>query len=184
MKKKIREYLVNLGKELKLDTKVDKTGNVLITKPATAGMDNVPTVILQSHIDMVCDKLVDLDFDFYNDPIQTFIYGEWLKAKGTTLGADDGIGVAYEIAILKANDIPHGKIECLFTVDEETGLTGAFGLEKGWLTGKYLINMDSEDEGQIYISCAGGLTTDAIFTFNRKKLNDEYFFFQASVKAL
>lgn len=179
---KIREYLVNLGKELKLDTKVDKTGNVLITKPATAGMDNIPTVILQSHIDMVCDKLVDLDFDFYNDPIQTFIDGEWLKAKGTTLGADDGIGVAYEIAILKANDIPHGKIECLFTVDEETGLTGAFGLEKGWLTGKYLINMDSEDEGQIYISCAGGLTTDAIFTFNRKKLNDEYFFFQASVK--
>ena len=125
---KMIEFLVEFGKNHNLDTKVDKTGNVLITKPATKGMENAPTIILQSHIDMVCDKLVDLDFDFHKDAIQTYIDGEWLKAKGTTLGADDGIGVAYELAILDSDDIEHGKIECLFTVDEETGLTGAIGL--------------------------------------------------------
>ena len=157
---KMIEYLVEFGKSRNLDTKVDKTGNVLITKPATKGMENAPTIILQSHIDMVCDKLVDVDFDFHNDAIQTYVDGEWLKAKGTTLGADDGIGVAYELAVLDSDDIEHGKIECLFTVDEETGLTGAFGLEPGWLTGDYLINLDSEDEGQIFVSCAGGIATD------------------------
>lgn len=179
---KMIEFLVAFGKSHNLDTKVDKTGNVLITKPATKGMENVPTVILQSHIDMVCDKLVDVKFDFHKDPIQTYIDGEWLTAKGTTLGADDGIGVAYELAILEATDIEHGKIECLFTVDEETGLTGAFGLEPGWMTGKYLINIDSEDEGQIFVSCAGGITTDSVFRYKREEAPAGYFFMEASVK--
>ncbi len=181
---KMIEFLVEFGKNHNLDTKVDKTGNVLITKPATKGMENVPTIILQSHIDMVCDKLVDLDFDFHKDAIQTYIDGEWLKAKGTTLGADDGIGVAYELAILDSDDIEHGKIECLFTVDEETGLTGAFGLEPNWLTGDYLINLDSEDEGQIFVSCAGGVTTDCVFNFKRESAPSGYFFMEVSVKGL
>lgn len=176
------EYLVEFGKNHNLDTKVDKTGNVLITKPATKGMEDAPTVILQSHIDMVCDKLVDVDFDFHKDPIQTYIDGEWLTAKGTTLGADDGIGVAYELALLASDDIEHGKIECLFTVDEETGLTGAFGLEPNWMTGKYLINLDSEDEGQIFVSCAGGITTDNIFRYKPEEAPKGYFFMEASVK--
>lgn len=179
---KMIEFLKEFGKSHNLETKVDKTGNVLITKPATKGMENAPTIILQSHIDMVCDKLVDVDFDFYNDPIQTYVDGEWLTAKGTTLGADDGIGVAYELAILDSDDIEHGKIECLFTIDEETGLTGAFGLEPNWLTGKYLINLDSEDEGQIFVSCAGGVTTDNLFKYKREEAPAGYFFMEASVK--
>lgn len=181
---KMIEYLVEFGKSRNLDTKVDKTGNVLITKPATKGMENAPTVILQSHIDMVCDKLVDLDFNFHTDAIQTYVDGEWLKAKGTTLGADDGIGVAYELAVLDSDDIEHGKIECLFTVDEETGLTGAFGLKPGWLTGDYLINLDSEDEGQIFVSCAGGIATDSVFKFKREDAPAGYFFMEASIKGL
>lgn len=179
---KMIEYLVEFGKNHNLDTKVDKTGNVLITKPATKGIEDASTVILQSHIDMVCDKLVDVDFDFHKDPIQTYIDGEWLTAKGTTLGADDGIGVAYELALLASDDIEHGKIECLFTVDEETGLTGAFGLEPNWMTGKYLINLDSEDEGQIFVSCAGGITTDNIFRYKPEEAPKGYFFMEASVK--
>ena len=150
-------YLQQFAKDRNLDVKVDATGNVLISKPATKGMENVPTVILQSHMDMVCDKLVDVDFDFHKDAIQTYVDGEWLRAKGTTLGADDGIGVAYELAILDADDIEHGPIECLFTRDEETGLTGAFGLEEGFMTGNYLINLDSEDEGQILEASVKGL---------------------------
>ena len=178
------EYLVEFGKSRNLETKVDKTGNVLICKPATKGMENVPTVILQSHMDMVCDKLVDVDFDFYNDPIKTKVEGEWLTAEGTTLSADDGIGCAYELAILDSDDIEHGPIECLFTVDEETGLTGAFGLEAGFLSGKYLINLDSEDEGQLFVSCAGGITTAATFSFEREDAPMDYFFMEASLKGL
>ena len=117
-------------KTIKLETKVDEAGNVLIKKPATPGMENRKTVVLQSHIDMVCEKNNDVKHDFLTDPIETEIDGEWLKAKGTTLGADNGIGVAAELAILASDDIEHGPIECLFTVDEETGLTGARALEK------------------------------------------------------
>ncbi len=157
---KMIAYLTSFGKDHGLPTKVDATGNVLISKPATPGYENRATVVLQSHMDMVCDKLVDREIDFMNDPIETCIDGEWLKAKGTTLGADDGIGVAIELAILASDDICHGPIECLFTVDEETGLTGAFGLEAGFMSGDMLINLDSEDEGQIFVSCAGGLRLD------------------------
>ena len=177
-------YLQEFAKERNLDVKVDKVGNVLISKPATKGMENVPTVVLQSHMDMVCDKLVDIEFDFHKDAIQTYVDGEWLHAKGTTLGADDGIGMAYELAILDSNDIEHGPIECLFTRDEETGLTGAFGLEAGFMTGNYLINLDSEDEGQIFVSCAGGNSTTAVFNFERENVPKGYFFMEASLKGL
>ena len=118
---KIIEYLKEFGKKHQLETKVDEAGNILIAKPATKGKENLQTVVLQSHIDMVCEKNSNVEHDFLTDPIQTEIDGEWLKAKGTTLGADNGIGVATELAILASNDIEHGPIECLFTVDEETG---------------------------------------------------------------
>ncbi len=181
---KMIDYLVNFGKQHGFPTKVDETGNVLISKPATPGYENRPTVVLQSHMDMVCDKLVDVEIDFMNDPIQTYVDGEWLKAKGTTLGADDGIGVAMELAILESDDIEHGPIECLFTRDEETGLTGAFGLQAGFMTGDMLINLDSEDEGQIFVSCAGGITTQAAFRFDREEAPAGQFFLKASLKGL
>lgn len=181
---KMIEFLKEFGESRNLETVVDKTGNVIIRKPATKGFENCETIILQSHMDMVCDKLVDKDIDFTKDPIETYVDGEWMKAKGTTLGADDGIGCAIEMAILDSNDIEHGSIECVFTRDEETGLTGAHGMEAGFMTGNMLINLDSEDEGQIFISCAGGQTTTAKFNFEREKLSDDFFFMKASIKGL
>ena len=181
---KMIEYLKDWGTSHHLDTRVDKTGNVIIRKPATKGYENKPTVILQSHFDMVCDKLVDVEFDFDKDAIQTYVDGEWLKAKGTTLGADDGIGVAIELAILEANDIEHGPLECVFTRDEETQLTGASGMEADFMTGDYLINLDSEDEGQVFVSCAGGKTTTASFEFIREEAPAGAFFLQCSIKGL
>lgn len=181
---KMIEYLKKFGKDHGLETKVDETGNVLIKKPATKGYENRATTILQSHMDMVCDKLVDVDIDFYNDPIQTYVDGDWMRAKGTTLGADDGIGDAIELAILDSDDIEHGPIECVFTRDEETGLTGAFGMKAGFMSGKYLINLDSEDEGQIFISCAGGINTTAVFHVTREDAPEGYFFMEASLKGL
>lgn len=178
------EYLKKFGKEHNLETKVDETGNVLIRKAATKGFENRATTILQSHMDMVCDKLVDVDFDFHKDAIQTYVDGEWLHAKGTTLGADDGIGDAIELAILASDDIEHGPVECVFTRDEETGLTGAFGMKSDFMSGKYLINLDSEDEGQIFVSCAGGINTTATFTFKREKAPTNYFFMEGSLKGL
>jgi dipeptidase D len=177
-------YLKKFGEDHGLETRVDETGNVLIKKPATKGYENRATTVLQSHMDMVCDKLVDVDFDFHKDAIQTYVDGEWMHAKGTTLGADDGIGDAIELAILDSDDLEHGPIECVFTRDEETGLTGAFGMKPGFMSGKYLINLDSEDEGQIFISCAGGLNTTATFTFEREEAPKDYFFLEASIKGL
>lgn len=181
---KMIEYLRNFGESHGLDTQVDETGNVIIRKPATKGMENRHTVILQSHMDMVCDKLVDVEFDFDKDAIQTYVDGEWLRAKGTTLGADDGIGCAIELAVLVNNDIEHGPIECVFTRDEETQLTGASGMKAGFMTGNYLINLDSEDEGQIFVSCAGGRSTVATFNFKREAAPAGYFFMEASIKGL
>ena len=119
-------------------------------------MENRKTVILQSHMDMVCEKNREVEFDFEKDAIRTLIDGDWLRADGTTLGADDGIGVAMELALLDASDIAHGPIECVFTRDEETGLSGAFGMKPGFMSGDILLNLDSEDEGQLFVSCAGG----------------------------
>ena len=160
---KMGAFLVEFGKGLGLETLQDAAGNVLIRKPAFPGLEHLKTTVLQSHIDMVCEKEAGLDFDFERDPIQTYIDGDWMRAKGTTLGADDGIGVAMQMAILQDTTIQHGPLECLFTVCEEEGLCGALGLEPGFMKADYLINLDSEDEGQIFVSCAGGANTLATF---------------------
>lgn len=177
-------FLKAFGESLGLPVKVDETGNVCISKPATPGHEHRKTVILQSHMDMVCEKNKDVDFDFSKDAIQTYVDGEWMRAKGTTLGADDGIGVAMEMAILKSNDIEHGPIECVFTRDEETGLTGAFGMKGDFMHGDYLINLDSEDEGQIFVSCAGGVRTTATYPFHTTPMPDGYYTFLLTVKGL
>jgi dipeptidase D len=181
---RILAWLLDFAEQHNLEAKQDKAGNILITKPATEGKEDVPTVILQSHVDMVCEKNSDVTFDFDNDPIETLIDGDWVKANGTTLGADNGIGVAAELAVLAANDIAHGKIEALFTVDEETGLTGAYALEKEFLTGDMLINLDTEEEGEIYIGCAGGKGTKAYFKYKAKDAPKKYFWFKVTVKGL
>ena len=181
---KMIAYLKDFGEKHGLETVVDETGNVIIRKPATKGYENRATTILQSHMDMVCDKLVDVDFDFSKDAIQTYVDGDWMHAKGTTLGADDGIGDAIELAILDSDDIEHGPLECVFTRDEETQLTGALGMKAGFMTGDYLINLDSEEEGQIFISCAGGRSTIATFKFVREDAPKGFFFLEASLKGL
>ena len=181
---KMIDYLRKWGESHNLDTQVDKTGNVIIRKPATPGYEDRKTVILQSHMDMVCDKLVDVDFDFDNDAIQTYIDGEWLTAKGTTLGADDGIGCAMELALLDSNDIEHGPIECVFTRDEETQLTGASGMEAGFMTGDMLINLDSEDEGQIFVSCAGGCRTAIQMPFQLEPMPQGFYSFSLCINGL
>ncbi|MBI9034863.1 MAG: beta-Ala-His dipeptidase, partial [Bacteroidales bacterium] len=156
---KIIAYLVAFGEKHNLETLRDEVGNVLIRKDAFSGCENYPVVCLQSHIDMVCEKNSDTVHDFDNDPIIPRIEGEWLKATGTTLGADDGIGVAAQLAILESSEIKHGPLECLFTVDEETGLSGAFGLQSDFLKASVLLNLDSEDDGELFIGCAGGIDT-------------------------
>jgi len=181
---KIIAFLMNWAKENNIEAKKDEIGNILMKKPATAGMENRKTVILQSHMDMVCEKNSNVDFDFDNDAIQAYIDGDWVKAKGTTLGADDGIGVAAQMDVLTATDINHGPIECLFTVDEETGLTGAFALKPGFLSGDILINLDSEDEGEIFIGCAGGIDTVAEFSYKNENITGNFKSFRIDVKGL
>lgn len=181
---KIRQYLVDFAAAHGLACKTDEAGNVLVSKAASAGMENRKKVILQSHMDMVCEKNGGVSHDFETDPIETYIDGEWLRAKGTTLGADNGIGVAAELAVLAADDIEHGPIECLFTVDEETGLTGAFALKEGFMDGDILINLDSEDEGELFIGCAGGAGTTAEFSCPMVKAPEDWFFFRVAVKGL
>ena len=181
---KIRNYLVDFAKAYALEYKVDEAGNVLISKPATAGMENLKKVVLQSHMDMVCEKNNQTVHNFETDPIETYIDGEWLKAKGTTLGADNGIGMATELAVLAADDIQHGPLECLFTVDEETGLTGAFALKEGFMSGDILINLDSEDEGELFIGCAGGIDTTSAFTYKQEALPAGKFYLRVEVKNL
>ena len=158
---KITSWLVAFAEQQKLVCIKDQCGNILIRKNASPGYENHKTVILQSHLDMVCEKNSDTVHDFDHDPIVPRVDGEWVKASGTTLGADDGIGIAAQLAILEANNIAHGPVEALFTIDEETGLTGAFGLKADLLRGRVLINLDSEDEGQVFIGCAGGKDTVA-----------------------
>ncbi len=181
---KMIAFLREFGEGLGLETLVDETGNVLIRKPATPGMEQKPTIILQSHMDMVCEKNNDVDFDFDRDAIQTYIDGEWMKAKGTTLGADDGIGCAMEMAILADDTLKHGPLECVFTRDEETGLTGAEGMKPGFMTGQMLINLDSEDEGELFVSCAGGCRTTATFRFTPEAAPADAFFIRLTIKGL
>ena len=164
----VQQFAVDFGKSLGLETIIDEVGNVIIRKPATPGMENRKGVILQGHLDMVPQKNSDKVHDFEKDPIDAVIDGEWVKAKGTTLGADNGMGVAAAMAVLESKNIPHGPVEALFTCDEETGMTGAFGLKAGILKGDILMNLDSETEGELYIGCAGG--TNANIKFIHKEV--------------
>jgi dipeptidase D len=170
---KIREYVVDFAKKQNLKSKTDKVGNVVIFKPASSGMEKKPTVVLQGHMDMVCEKNSDVDFDFSKDPINLKLKGDILTADGTTLGADNGIGLAMSLAILEDNSLKIGPIEALFTVDEETGLTGAFAMESDMLTGKILLNLDSEDFGVITVGCAGGGDSKIKVSFKKQQVNDE-----------
>ena len=181
---KIAAYLVDFGKKNNLETLQDEIGNVLIRKPATKGFENKESVVLQSHMDMVCEKNNDTIFDFDKDAIIPYIDNGWVKAKGTTLGADDGIGVAMQLALLATNDIQHGPLECLFTVDEETGLSGAEALKPDFLKSKFLLNLDSEDEGQLFIGCAGGKDTVAFFKYTTDAINSNVDAIKISVSGL
>jgi dipeptidase D len=181
---KIAEYVVSVGKRLGLQAEKDKFGNIVIRKPATPGKENLKTVVLQGHIDMVCEKNRDVEHDFDKDPIYPYIDGDWVKAKGTTLGADNGIGVACALAVLEDIDVEHGPLECLFTLDEETGLTGASSLKKNWLKADILINMDSEDLGTIFIGCSGGKNTAATFKAKLEKTPRNYSSFELKVAGL
>jgi len=181
---KIIEYLINFGKKHKLETKRDEIGNVLIKKAATKGKEKLKTVVLQSHMDMVCEKNSDVKHDFEKDPIIPFIDGEWVKAKGTTLGADDGIGIAAQLALLVSKDIEHGAIECLFTVDEETGLSGAFALQPDFFDGKILLNLDSEDEGEIFIGCAGGIDTLITLKYASENVPENHLAYKLNISGL
>ena len=181
---KMIEFLKQFAQQNGLPCKVDDAGNVLISKPATKGRENHPCVVLQGHMDMVCEKISTLDFDFDTQAIQTYVDGEWMRAKGTTLGADCGIGVAMAMAVLTNDMLEHGPIECLFTRDEETGLTGAFEIQPGFMSGKYLINLDSEDEGEIFVGCAGGVNTTISFPFQREPLASDSVLLRVSVDKL
>lgn len=181
---KVTAFLVNFGKELGLESFVDDAGNVIIRKPATPGMENCKGVILQAHMDMVPQKNNDTIHDFENDPIQTYVDGEWLKAKGTTLGADNGIGVAAIMAVLEDNNLQHGPLEALITKDEETGMFGAFGLKPGILQGEILLNLDSEDEGELYIGCAGGLNIAASLEYKEEEAPADFVARKLTLKGL
>ncbi|MDP2363400.1 MAG: beta-Ala-His dipeptidase, partial [Ignavibacteria bacterium] len=181
---KIAGYVMSVGNRLGLQTEKDKFGNIVIRKPATPGKENLKTVVLQGHIDMVCEKNRDVEHNFDVDPIYPYIDGDWVKAKGTTLGADNGIGVACALAVLEANDVEHGPLECLFTLDEETGLTGASSLKKNWLKADMLINMDSEELGTIFIGCSGGKNTAATFKSKLEKSPRNYTAFELKVAGL
>ncbi|WP_397447214.1 aminoacyl-histidine dipeptidase [Polaribacter sp. R77954] len=167
---RIIKFMVDFGNHLNLETAVDKVGNVIIKKPATSGMENRKAIVMQGHLDMVHQKNADTDFDFDNKGIKMFIDGDWVKAKGTTLGADNGLGVAAIMAVLSATDIPHPAIEALFTIDEETGMTGAMGLEGGLLQGEILLNLDTEEDDEIGIGCAGGVDVTATRTYQEEAI--------------
>ncbi len=154
---KVIAFIKEFGENLGLETKVDEVGNVIIKKPATPGMENRKSIVMQSHLDMVCQKNNDVNFDFETQGIEMEVDGDWVKAKGTTLGADNGLGVATIMSVLESTDIPHPDLEALFTIDEETGMTGALGLKPGQLTGQILLNLDTEEDDEIDIGCAGGI---------------------------
>ncbi len=168
---RILAFLIDFARANNLQYKQDKIGNLVIRKPAVAGFEDRATVVLQSHIDMVCEKNEGVDHDFDRDPIKPVVDDGWVRAEGTTLGADDGIGMAVQLAILEDTRIQHGPLECLFTVDEETGLTGAFNLGKDLVDGRILLNLDSEDDGELFIGCAGGVNT--VVSFENKRVDVE-----------
>ena len=181
---RVIQFMVDFGKKLNLETIVDTVGNVIIKKPATLGMEDRKTIVMQSHLDMVHQKNADTDFDFDTQGIQMYIDGDWVKAKGTTLGADNGLGVASIMAVLSSNDIPHPEIEALFTIDEETGMTGAMGLEGGILKGEILLNLDTEEDDEIGIGCAGGVDITATRTYNLEDVSEKKIAYNISVTGL
>lgn len=174
-------YLQDFAAKNGLDCKTDEAGNVLITKEAAPGYENVPAIVLQSHSDMVCEKNEGVEHDFAKDPIKFIIKDGWMIAPDTTLGADCGIGVAAQMALL-VSDMPCGKIECLFTTSEETGLDGAMALQPGFFTGKVLLNLDSEDEGEIFVGCAGGIDTTAEFNYKEEAIQEDFVLQEVYVK--
>lgn len=182
--RKAVDYAKAFGENLGLETIVDEVGNVIIKKPATKGMENLKTVVFQGHLDMVPQKNSNTKHDFEKDPIQPYVDGEWVTAKGTTLGADNGIGVAAALAILESKDIEHGPVEVLLTIDEETGMTGANALKPGILEADILINTDSEDEGELYIGCAGGVDTNAKFHYVEEKVPSDVTPFKLKVTGM
>jgi dipeptidase D len=175
-------FINDFGKKLGFETVKDNIGNTIIRKPATSGMERKKTVILQSHLDMVPQKNVDKEHDFKKDPIEAYVDGDWVTADGTTLGADNGIGVAVIMSVLESMKLEHGPVEALFTIDEETGLTGASGLKPGLLKGDILLNLDSEDEGELYIGCAGGINANIKFNYEPGKVPENHIPYLVSVK--
>jgi dipeptidase D len=181
---RISAFLQDFGKGLGYETIADNVGNVLIKKPAFPGFENRKTIILQGHMDMVCDKRPDVEHDFTKDPIRTYVDGPWLKAQGTTLGADNGIGVAAAMAVLADKELKHGPVNCLFTIDEETGLTGAEALSPELLQGDILVNLDSEDEGEMFIGCAGGVCNYAEFKHLWTTIAGSMFYMKVDINGL
>jgi len=178
------QYIEKVAELHQIEIKKDPVGNLLLVKPATKGYEDRQTVVLQAHLDMVCEKNSAIAFDFEKDPIKTVIDGEWIRAEGTTLGADNGIGIAAALSVVTSDAIEHGPVECLFTVDEETGLTGAKALKEGFMTGKILLNLDSEDEGEIFVGCAGGKGTVATFTYQAEPAPADFRYFRIGVSGL
>ena len=178
---KIRQYLLDFAAKHNIAVKTDEVGNVVMRVPATPGHENAPILILQGHMDMVCESN-DKNFDFENNPITTIIDGEWIHADGTTLGADNGIGMAASLAALSDPDLVHGPLEALFTVDEETGMTGANNIGADMMTGSILLNLDSEDDAEVFIGCAGGVDTQAVFSYNRSVAPTDFHYFKVEVK--
>ena len=180
----IRDFLVKFANDNNISVKTDKVGNVVMHKAATPGHENVPTVILQAHMDMVAEKNNNVNHDFMKDPIDTYVDGDWVKARGTTLGADNGIGIAAAMAVMLDKTLVHGPVEALFTVNEEIGLEGAQNLGKDMITGSMLINLDSEDDGEIFVGCAGGIDTTAEFHYNRSFTPENFKYMRVSVSGL
>lgn len=180
---KIRQFLLDFAAQHDLTVRTDEVGNVVMSKPATPGHENAPTVILQSHMDMVCESN-DKSFDFENNPITTIVDGEWVHADGTTLGADNGIGMAASLAVMVDNSLVHGPVEALFTVDEETGLTGANNLGDGMMDGSILLNLDSEDDAEVFIGCAGGIDTTVVFDYKREMTPSNLHWFKVELSKL
>ena len=181
---KAQKFMLEWAKENSIEATIDAVGNIIMSKAATPGMENCKGIILQAHLDMVPQKNSDTVHDFENDPIQTYVDGEWVAAKGTTLGADNGLGLAAGMAVLTANDLPHGPIELLITATEETGMDGANGLEAGVLKGDILINLDSESEGELYVGCAGGINSVTEFTYEEESLPADSIAYKLTVKGL
>lgn len=177
---KIRQFLLDFAAKHGIAAKTDPIGNVLMSKPATPGHEQAPRVILQAHMDMVCESN-DKNFDFENSPITTIVDGEWLHADGTTLGADNGIGMAAALAVMVDDKLVHGPVDCLFTVDEETGLTGANNLGDGMINGSILLNLDSEDDAEIFVGCAGGVDTTCTFHYERSMAPTDFHYFKIDI---